>query len=152
MSTPDTTILHDIGVVRQAAIAPRCHRGRFREECPVPALDLPYVERILSGFTGIRDFVVFTDKRLIAVNVQGMTGTTKDLTSLPYSETKLSPSQQRDLRRRTRPVVQRARHGATRIPGEFGHSPARGISSRPTSWSRRRNRARYRISPTTGYQ
>jgi hypothetical protein len=34
----------------------------------------------------MRDFVVFTDKRLIAVNVQGMTGKKRDFTSLPYSK------------------------------------------------------------------
>ena len=30
--------------------------------------------------------MVFTNKRLIAVNVQGMTGRKRDLTSLPYSK------------------------------------------------------------------
>jgi hypothetical protein len=30
----------------------------------------------------VRDFVVFTNKRLIAVNVQGMTGKKRDFTSL----------------------------------------------------------------------
>lgn len=43
-------------------------------------------EVILSTFHGIRDGVVFTNKRLIAVNVQGMTGKKKDFTSLPYSK------------------------------------------------------------------
>ena len=43
-------------------------------------------EVILSTFRGIRDGVVFTNKRLIAVNVQGMTGKKKDFTSLPYSK------------------------------------------------------------------
>lgn len=43
-------------------------------------------ENILSAYKGIRDFVVFTDKRVIAVNVQGMTGKKKDFTSLPYSK------------------------------------------------------------------
>jgi hypothetical protein len=43
-------------------------------------------ERVLHCFKGIRDFVVFTDKRLIAVNVQGMTGKKRDFTSLPYSK------------------------------------------------------------------
>jgi TPP-dependent trihydroxycyclohexane-1,2-dione (THcHDO) dehydratase len=32
---------------------------------------------------GSADFVVFTDKRLIAVNVQGMTGKKRDVISLP---------------------------------------------------------------------
>lgn len=43
-------------------------------------------EQIVSCFKTVRDFVVFTDKRLIAVNVQGMTGKKRDFTSLPYSK------------------------------------------------------------------
>ena len=43
-------------------------------------------EQIVACFKGMRDFVVFTDKRLIAVNVQGMTGKKRDFTSLPYSK------------------------------------------------------------------
>ncbi|MEJ2852031.1 MULTISPECIES: PH domain-containing protein [unclassified Saccharothrix] len=42
-------------------------------------------EQIVSCFKTVRDFVVFTNKRVIAVNVQGMTGRKKDFTSLPYS-------------------------------------------------------------------
>ncbi len=43
-------------------------------------------EQFVATFKAMRDFVVFTDKRLIAVNVQGMTGKKKDFTSLPYSK------------------------------------------------------------------
>jgi Bacterial PH domain len=43
-------------------------------------------EHLVSCFKGARDFVVFTNKRLIAVNVQGMTGKKRDFTSLPYSK------------------------------------------------------------------
>ncbi len=43
-------------------------------------------ESIISTFRGIRDGVVFTNKRIIAINVQGMTGKKKDFTSLPYSK------------------------------------------------------------------
>jgi len=43
-------------------------------------------ENAIAAFKGIRDFVVFTDKRLIAVNIQGLTGKKKDFTSLPYSK------------------------------------------------------------------
>ncbi len=43
-------------------------------------------EEIVSCFRGGRDFVVFTNKRLIAVNVQGMTGKKRDFTSLPYGK------------------------------------------------------------------
>ena len=43
-------------------------------------------EQVVACFRAMRDFVVFTDKRLIAVNVQGMTGKKRDFTSLPYSK------------------------------------------------------------------
>lgn len=41
-------------------------------------------EQILLTFKGIRDSVTFTSKRIIALNVQGMTGKKRDYTSLPY--------------------------------------------------------------------
>jgi hypothetical protein len=43
-------------------------------------------EDIISSFKTARDFVAFTNKRLIAVNVQGVTGKKQDFTSLPYSK------------------------------------------------------------------
>lgn len=43
-------------------------------------------EVIIGNYKGIRDFVTFTNKRVIAVNVQGVTGKKKDYTSLPYSK------------------------------------------------------------------
>lgn len=43
-------------------------------------------EELLAAFKGARDYVVFTNKRLIAVNVQGITGKKRDYTSLPYSK------------------------------------------------------------------
>lgn len=43
-------------------------------------------EVLIGVYKGIRDYVVFTNKRLIVVNVQGMTGKKKDFTSLPYSK------------------------------------------------------------------
>jgi len=41
-------------------------------------------EEIVSSFKGVRDGVVFTNRRVIAINVQGVTGKKKALTSLPY--------------------------------------------------------------------
>jgi len=41
-------------------------------------------EEVIQAFKTVRDQVVFTDKRIIAVNMQGMTGTKVDYTSLPY--------------------------------------------------------------------
>ena len=43
-------------------------------------------EHIIGSYKSIRDSVTFTNKRVIAVNVQGMTGKKKDYTSLPYSK------------------------------------------------------------------
>ena len=43
-------------------------------------------EVIHRAFKGIRDSVTFTNRRLIALNVQGITGKKKDYTSLPYSK------------------------------------------------------------------
>jgi len=43
-------------------------------------------EDIFSSFKGTRDMVLFTNRRVIAVNVQGLTGKKKDFTSLPYSK------------------------------------------------------------------
>ena len=43
-------------------------------------------EQVIACFKGVRDGVVFTSKRVIAFNVQGITGKKKDFTSLPYSK------------------------------------------------------------------
>ena len=43
-------------------------------------------EAVLGCYQDVRDHVVFTDKRIISVNVQGITGKKKDFTSLPYSK------------------------------------------------------------------
>ncbi|RJG36866.1 PH domain-containing protein [Motilimonas pumila] len=43
-------------------------------------------EEILAAFKTIRDQVVFTNKRVIAANVQGITGSKVDYTSLPFSK------------------------------------------------------------------
>ncbi|GJN63992.1 MAG TPA: PH domain-containing protein [Candidatus Faecalibacterium intestinipullorum] len=43
-------------------------------------------EEIVAGFKTVRDGVVFTNKRVIAINVQGITGKKVDYTSLPYKK------------------------------------------------------------------
>ena len=43
-------------------------------------------EQVINVFNGARDTVVFTNMRIIAVNVQGITGKKKDFSSLPYSK------------------------------------------------------------------
>lgn len=42
-------------------------------------------EQVYLAFKGIRDSVTFTDKRIVALNVQGITGKKRDFTSLPYA-------------------------------------------------------------------
>ena len=43
-------------------------------------------EEIVAGFKTVRDGVVFTNKRVIAINVTGITGQKVDYTSLPYKK------------------------------------------------------------------
>lgn len=43
-------------------------------------------ETVLHLFASYRDAVVFTNKRILAINVQGLSGKKKDFTSLPYSK------------------------------------------------------------------
>ena len=43
-------------------------------------------ETIIGTYQGLRDGVVFTNKRIITINIQGITGKKKDFTSLPYSK------------------------------------------------------------------
>lgn len=42
-------------------------------------------EDVLLAFKGMRDSVVFTTKRLISINVQGLTGKKRDYSSLPLN-------------------------------------------------------------------
>jgi hypothetical protein len=43
-------------------------------------------EAVYLSFKGMRDSVVFTNKRLITINVQGLTGKKRDYSSLPYNK------------------------------------------------------------------
>ena len=43
-------------------------------------------EQVVVGFKTVRDKVIFTTKRIIAMNVQGLTGKKVDYTSIPYSK------------------------------------------------------------------
>ena len=42
-------------------------------------------EKVVQTYKGLRDVVIFTNKRIFSINVQGLTGKKKDYTSLPYS-------------------------------------------------------------------
>ena len=46
-------------------------------------------ETIIGVFEGLRDGVVFTNKRIIALNMQQQTGTKKEYTFIPYSKIQL---------------------------------------------------------------
>nr|WP_294655359.1 PH domain-containing protein [uncultured Anaerotignum sp.] len=43
-------------------------------------------EELIGEYQALRDFVIFTNKRIISVNVQGITGKKKDFSTLPYSK------------------------------------------------------------------
>ena len=43
-------------------------------------------EAVIGAYKSIRDGVVFTNKRIIAINIQGLTGKKQDYTSIPYSK------------------------------------------------------------------
>ncbi len=43
-------------------------------------------ETIFAAFKTVRDQLVFTNKRVIAANVQGLTGSKVDYTSIPYNK------------------------------------------------------------------
>ena len=43
-------------------------------------------EQIISSYRTVRDGVVFTNKRIFAINIQGLTGKKVDYSSLPYSK------------------------------------------------------------------
>lgn len=62
---------------------------KLKESSTVPAgleeLLIPG-EEIIGKYTTIRDAVVFTNKRIISCNVQGITGKKIDFTSMAYSK------------------------------------------------------------------
>lgn len=43
-------------------------------------------EEIVAAFRTLRDQLVFTNKRIISVDVQGLTGKRKSFTTMPYSK------------------------------------------------------------------
>ena len=43
-------------------------------------------ETVIGTYQSVRDGVVFTNKRIIAINIQGVTGKKKDFTSIPYNK------------------------------------------------------------------
>ena len=43
-------------------------------------------EKVIGAYQSVRDGILFTNKRIIAINIQGVTGKKKDFTSIPYSK------------------------------------------------------------------
>lgn len=43
-------------------------------------------ENVISAFKTIRDQLIFTNKRIISIDIQGLTGTRKAFASMPYSK------------------------------------------------------------------
>lgn len=43
-------------------------------------------EEAISAFKTVRDQLIFTNRRLICVDIQGFTGKRKEYSSLPYSK------------------------------------------------------------------
>ena len=43
-------------------------------------------EDILCAFKTIRDQLIFTNKRIISIDIQGITGKRKEYTTMPYSK------------------------------------------------------------------
>ena len=43
-------------------------------------------EKVIGSYKSIRDGVVFTNKRIITINIQGLTGKKQDYTSIPYNK------------------------------------------------------------------
>ncbi len=59
--------------------------GGFSNEKWIAPLFVPG-EVFIGEYQAVRDYVIFTNKRVISVNVQGVTGKKKDFTILPYSK------------------------------------------------------------------
>ena len=64
----------------------KLREGDVKDIMPMVEPMLVDGETVFAAFQGIRDCVIFTNKRIIAVNVQGLTGKKKDFTSLPYAK------------------------------------------------------------------
>lgn len=64
----------------------KLRQGDVSDVMPLVEPMLVEGESVFAAFQGIRDRVIFTTKRIISVNVQGITGKKKDFTSLPYGK------------------------------------------------------------------
>lgn len=55
--------------------------------CPIPEEFLPLFagENVVGCFKVVRDLLVFTDIRIVSIDVQGITGKQKVLVTIPYN-------------------------------------------------------------------
>lgn len=60
---------------------------------PVSKCDLPNEykdlfmnEEVIGCYKGFRDLIIFTDIRIVSIDVQGITGKQKVITTIPYSQ------------------------------------------------------------------
>lgn len=79
MMTIDSSILTNVQFVQLSDLTPE---GVAKE---IRAFITPD-EEILQAFKTIRDQVIFTNKRILVMNVQGLTGTRVSYFSYPYSK------------------------------------------------------------------
>ena len=79
MATVSSGIMADANIMNLKAIDPSSVRPE------VPSL-LVQGEAIVSAFQTVRDQVVFTNKRVFVINVQGITGKKTSYFSYPYSK------------------------------------------------------------------
>jgi len=68
------------GVVSKLAPCP------IEEVMPDIAAHLIRNEKVLLAFKAARDYLAFTNKRLIAVNLKGVSGRKRDYSSFPYGK------------------------------------------------------------------
>ena len=78
-------------------------------------------ENITQAFQTIRDQVVFTNKRLIVANVQGLTGKKVSYTSYPYSVFQRRDRRPPGHRQRTAPRLFERRTPAARLHFKRGY-------------------------------
>ena len=70
---------------KNGAVFKLCKTKKFSNQDTVQPLFIDG-EELIGEYQALRDFVIFTNKRIIAVNVQGITGKKKDFSTLPYSK------------------------------------------------------------------
>lgn len=79
MATVSSGIIMDANIINLKEINP----SQVRSEVPDLMVD---DEEIIQAFQTVRDQVIFTNKRIFVVNVQGLTGKKISYFSYPYSK------------------------------------------------------------------